>query len=226
MADDLKELKSQFIIDQGRFDEERIPLLIKRVLKFARVTSEGRVILQAKTSMNNINQIKLVLAARFLANKLEPSIKPEVSIDEVVDFTGIEIRQVSARISSLTNVDRFVIKNKRGIFSVAPFFIESFLDEIDKPQTNSYGSVIFGIDKPMRVVRNIPKGSGAISRIRKLKVENFFVEPKTIVDVRNALEHIGHVYKSSALSPALLFFIRNGELRRIKKDNQWAYVNL
>jgi hypothetical protein len=222
MNDALKELKSKFIIYQGQFEEERTPMLIEKVLKFVRVSKDGKVIFQTRGALNNINQVKLVLVARFLANKLEPSISSEVSVNEIVDFTGIEIKQVSARLSTFVN-ERFAIRSERGVFSVAPFFVEVFLNEIDK-RSNSYDSVIVS-GRPMTTVKSAPKGGGASSRIRKLKDDNFFAKPKTITDVRNALEHIGHHYRSSALSPALLFFIRRGELRRMKEDGQWVYVN-
>ncbi|MBI3528302.1 MAG: hypothetical protein HY067_10060 [Betaproteobacteria bacterium] len=53
----------------------------------------------------------------------------------------------------------------------------------------------------------------------------FFKKPKELSAIRLALEEQGHYYPVTTLSPILLRFIRKRELRRIKDQKRWLYVN-
>jgi len=69
------------------------------------------------------------------------------------------------------------------------------------------------------------KPNGPIDYIRELVSDDFFGTRQGLRDVRAALEARGHVYRVTSLSPALVRLVRKKELRRIKEDNQWKYVN-
>jgi hypothetical protein len=53
----------------------------------------------------------------------------------------------------------------------------------------------------------------------------FFKKAKKLSAIRLALEEQGHYYPVTTLSPILLRFIRKRELRRIKDQKRWLYVN-
>ena len=53
----------------------------------------------------------------------------------------------------------------------------------------------------------------------------FFKKPKGLAAIRLALEEQGHFYPVTTLSPALLRLVRKKELRRIKENKRWLYVN-
>jgi hypothetical protein len=66
---------------------------------------------------------------------------------------------------------------------------------------------------------------GPLVRIRNLIEDNFFKEKRTIEDVRKKLEEKAIFYKVSDLSTSLIRLVKKGELRRLKEENQWRYVN-
>lgn len=53
----------------------------------------------------------------------------------------------------------------------------------------------------------------------------FFKKPKELSAIKLALEEQGHYYPITSLSPTLLRFIRKRQLRRIKNQKRWLYVN-
>ena len=74
--------------------------------------------------------------------------------------------------------------------------------------------------------KNTSKAVGVKGRIEGLISKGFFKQPKTIGDVKESLETMGHIYPTTHLSPSLIRLTRSGLLRRIKNDkNEWTYVN-
>ncbi|SRR6266568_112650 len=53
----------------------------------------------------------------------------------------------------------------------------------------------------------------------------FFKKPKELSAIKLALEEQGHYYPVTTLSPALLRLVRRRQLRRIKDQKRWLYVN-
>lgn len=71
----------------------------------------------------------------------------------------------------------------------------------------------------------IKASKGPMGRTRILIEEDFFGTKKTITDILKKLEEKGFYYNAQALSPTLVRLVRKGELRRIKEEGQWRYVN-
>jgi len=53
----------------------------------------------------------------------------------------------------------------------------------------------------------------------------FFKKPKELSAIKLALEEQGHYYPVTTLSPAVLRLVRKRQLRRIKDQKRWLYVN-
>jgi len=70
-----------------------------------------------------------------------------------------------------------------------------------------------------------PKTTGPRDLIRDLKTNSFFKTKRGLGDVQKALEEAAHIYPITTLSPVLFRMVRNRELRRIKEDGTWKYVN-
>ncbi len=66
---------------------------------------------------------------------------------------------------------------------------------------------------------------GPSSYILELRNEGFFKNKRNLGDVRKKLEEQGHIYARTTLSPLLIKFVRNKELRRIKDGKHWVYVS-
>ena len=58
----------------------------------------------------------------------------------------------------------------------------------------------------------------------ELKHEGFFDKPRSVGDIKNALEERGRIYESRALSRQALTEVRQRNLGRVKKDKKWVYV--
>ncbi len=70
-----------------------------------------------------------------------------------------------------------------------------------------------------------PSKEGPLARIRNLIEKDFFKEKRAIEDIRKRLEEMAIFYKVSDLSPSLIRLVKKGELRRIREESQWRYVN-
>lgn len=81
-----------------------------------------------------------------------------------------------------------------------------------------------GVEVSAGVRRQRPK-STPMGLILELIDEGFFREPKELGEVRTALREKGHFYPVTTLSPLMLRLVRRKELRRIKENKRWTYVN-
>jgi hypothetical protein len=61
--------------------------------------------------------------------------------------------------------------------------------------------------------------------IRELRDNDFFTSKRGLGDVQKALEEGAHIYPVTTLSPVLFRMVRGKELRRLKEDGAWKYVN-
>jgi hypothetical protein len=69
------------------------------------------------------------------------------------------------------------------------------------------------------------KAKGPADYIRELMAENYFKAKRGLAEVQQALEERAHIYPVTSLSPALFRLVKAKELRRIKEDGAWKYVN-
>jgi hypothetical protein len=89
--------------------------------------------------------------------------------------------------------------------------------EYERKDSRVYGSKVIPKKKPNKI--------GPLGRIRNLIEEDYFKDKRTIEDVRKILEERAIFYKSSDIAPSLIRLVKKGELRRLKEDGQWRYVN-
>lgn len=124
----LQELKKKFIIDQGKYEKEKLESHLEKTLKYGRATSEGRVVL--KKGPKSKQKIGLVLVIRYLANKIDEKISENVTIEEIISYTGVERKQVRARCSDLVN-DGIISRLEGGLFRFNASLIDEFIDKLD-----------------------------------------------------------------------------------------------
>ena len=126
----MENLRKSFIVDEKQYERERIPSQVRRVLRYCKVSKEGKVLLE-KNSFTHRDNLKLILVARFLASKLDPSIKEEVSIDELLSSMGKNNRDsLITRMKEI--VDAGIAKRpSQGLYSIIPYYVDSILDKLD-----------------------------------------------------------------------------------------------
>jgi len=57
-----------------------------------------------------------------------------------------------------------------------------------------------------------------------LAADNFFNKPKTLAEIKHALEEQGYFYPVTTLSGVVLGLVKKRGLRRIKQNKMWGYV--
>ena len=76
-------------------------------------------------------------------------------------------------------------------------------------------------------MRNSKQSSNKMSindLLQELTEEKFFDKPKSLVEIKNALEEKGRIYSITTLSPKVLQRVRKRRLGRIKSESKWKYV--
>jgi hypothetical protein len=69
------------------------------------------------------------------------------------------------------------------------------------------------------------KRTGPTDYVRELIDEGYFKTKREIGTVRDKLEERAHIYPVTSISGPLYRLVKNKELRRIKEDGAWRYVN-
>lgn len=134
---------------------------------------------------------------------------------------------------------RIVIDIQKGLFEVEgdEKFVEriynDFRDSLLKKLPvhadaiqEEAGSVQSVTTEPPKKTRRRAKAGGpsCATRIKLLKDEAFFVEPRSTGDVKSKLREKGSTYESKNVSAALNDLIKSGELRRFDEGG-WQYQN-
>jgi hypothetical protein len=78
---------------------------------------------------------------------------------------------------------------------------------------------------PGRAANAKTRSKGPADYIRELAEADYFKTKRGLRDVQKRLEEGAHIYPVTHLSPVLFRFVRLKELRRIKEDGTWKYVN-
>jgi hypothetical protein len=138
MTDELEVLEKKFIVSEEATTANLVEL-ITRLTKFCKITNNGEVIFLKADSkrITNIDKIMIVLIARHLANSLQIKQKKEVTIAEEINSKGISnmLREqstiINARLKELKDSKK-VISVSKGVYKVAPYAIEDFLESIEK----------------------------------------------------------------------------------------------
>jgi len=119
-----QELRKKFIVSQDVI-KARLEELVNKAIEHCVVTEQGEVHLESK-SLGAKNQIKLVLAARYLAAQLDNSFSAEVTVAELASSTGLPENQIRARANEAIK-ERFASSPVVGTYIASPHKIETFL---------------------------------------------------------------------------------------------------
>lgn len=77
--------------------------------------------------------------------------------------------------------------------------------------------------KTRKVVKSGGPSCGA--RVRTLIEESFFASPQTAGQVGDRLKEKATPYEGKHIAAALIHTVQAGQLRRVKTDGVWTYVN-
>ena len=63
-----------------------------------------------------------------------------------------------------------------------------------------------------------------VDLIGSLRDGGFFKKPRDLASIKAALAEMGHHYPVTTLSPVMLRKVRSKEIRRIREQKRWLYV--
>ncbi len=78
---------------------------------------------------------------------------------------------------------------------------------------------------PADIGRKPISDKGPLGRVSLLVQEGFFKEKRSISEIKSKLAEKAIFYDLTSLSPSVLRLVKRGELRRIKEEGNWRYVN-
>jgi len=124
----IQDLKKEFFISKEEFEKELLPSYIEKILKFCKIDIDGTVLF-GKIKITSSDKIKIILIARFLANKLDSKVNNIVGLNEIVAITGVQKNIVAARLKEL--LDRKIIyRESTGNYSIYPHQINNILETL------------------------------------------------------------------------------------------------
>lgn len=126
----MDELKKQFIVDEKEYSKEKIPEQIRKVLRYCKVSKEGKVLLE-KNNFGLRDNLKLILIARFLASKVDESISSEMTIDEI--FASVGSGNKESMITRMKEIidEHAATRSGKGIYQIVPFYIDVILEKLE-----------------------------------------------------------------------------------------------
>ena len=135
---DLENLKKKFLVNKKEYEKEKLPILIEKALRYCKVDENGLVAIE-NSKFKNSDKIKIILIARFLANKLDQKILANINIDEISSSSGIINKNILyARISEL--IKQKICFKKNNKYEIYPYQVNLLLDKIDlKYEENKNG---------------------------------------------------------------------------------------
>ncbi len=134
MTKELEDLEKQFILNED-MEHEDIKGFITRLMKFCKIDSKGFVMIQS-SKLRIVDKLLIILCARYLANKLQQKLGKESSIAETVTIKDLASMMkekdavIIARLKDLKDSKK-VISKGRGIYKIAPYAINDFLNELE-----------------------------------------------------------------------------------------------
>ena len=134
---DLDELKKQFLVDD-EVVTEKLEQLLRKVLPHCVVDKKGAVHLKS-SALSGKEQIRLVLAGRLIASKLDPEVSGEVTVDQLHEYTGLPKNQAAARAKECID-DKFAERSVRGSYRARMHKLEQFLDRLPAAETTQRAS--------------------------------------------------------------------------------------
>jgi len=122
---------------------------------------------------------------------------------------------------------RFIWKGNwnKGEITIETETLEEIRQAIE--QLSSLGEI--KEDKKVTVVKQVPTptlhdGMGISNAIRALLQSEWGREPRTMNEIKDALETNALYFTKGTLSGTLTMMTKRGNIRRIKRSGRWAYI--
>ncbi len=128
MSDPLDSLRRRFLVDEDSYETERLKDDVEKLLKYCKISKQGRVLITAKNLIDK-KKVGLIIFARYVGNKLENSVSEMITADEIARDAVMEKASVNARGKELVD-DGFVSRPEAATYKANPSRIQDFLDDL------------------------------------------------------------------------------------------------
>jgi hypothetical protein len=133
----LERLREEFLVDSD-LGEKRLEVLVRKILPYCLVSKDGFVELKA-ANLSGKEQVKLVLAARLIASKLDKAVRGDLTAEELSEQTGLPKNQAAARAKECFD-EKFAERSARGSYRARQHRIDAFLDGLSRDTEKKEGA--------------------------------------------------------------------------------------
>lgn len=197
----------------------------RRALRFGRITQEGSVVIDDK-SLSKGDQLKLCLIIRFIASCLDEKIDMESRPSELTQILDQRLEAIGSSLSKLVK-EGFAKKGGHGKYSVFPYRINSFLDQLEEqqsPTTTSQPIIKTGVKRKKKAF------SGIGAHIQRLVDDGFFSVPRFMSEIVSRLEE-ENVFRDAKVIDRTIretFVLKQRVLQKVRNVGggkaTWKYV--
>lgn len=124
---ELEKLREQFLVDD-EVRTERLEQMIRSALPHCVVDRKGTVHLKGPNRSGK-EQVKLVLAGRLVASKLDEALSGDVTVEQLAEYTGLPKNQAAARAKECLD-EKFAERSARGSYKARINKVEEFLNTL------------------------------------------------------------------------------------------------
>ncbi len=125
----LERLREEFLVDSD-LGEKQLEVLVRKILPYCLVSKDGFVELK-RANLSGKEQVKLVLAARLIASKLDKAVRGDLTAEELSEQTGLPKNQAAARAKESFD-EKFAERSARGSYRARQHKIDAFLDGLSR----------------------------------------------------------------------------------------------
>ncbi len=220
------EALSKFIVSDDQ-DQRVTEELIKKAIKYGRISESGSVIID--TDLSRDNKAKLSLALRFLGHSLNDTIPSTLRPIELSRILGERVEAAGSRLSELSR-SGFAKRVGHGLYEIQVYKLEKLFDDLVSDRTSTPEN-FFTKSKIYSSNRKAKSLTGVGRDIEDLINDGFLKIPKTVSEIKRKLDEEIKFHDIRVIDTTIrkTFVSRRRTLKRIemrgKGKSRWQYVN-
>jgi hypothetical protein len=194
----------------------------------------GQVIFRIpKESLGQKQLVALYLIGQYFAKQMSKADSSSLSIENLVDRTGIDNNTLAGRLSELVKAG-WARRLGKARYEINQFSLNPILDEI---ATSRRKSELFQPTSPLsedtftheeieqrRSLPSISKSKGLTDAILNLLQTEWGKTPREWGEISEALKRNALHYSKGSITGTLTLLTQSGKLRRIKEGRSYRYV--
>ena len=195
----------------------------------------GQVIFRlAKESLGQKQLVALYLIGQYFAKQMNKTESSSLSIEDLVDKTGIDNNTLAGRLSELVKVG-WARRLGKARYEINQFSLNPILDEIAvsrrkselfQPESSAVPdqSLTHPEVQQKQYLPSISKSRGLTDAILSLLQTEWGRTPREWAEISEALKGNALHYSKGSITGTLTLLTQSGKLRRLKEGRSYKYV--